>query len=271
MSIKEWLDIELKHSKTDQSDVIWGRRVIHAIDNDDCVRLSELMDKRKHPKADLNIQTKFSGYAGYIWTISIHKFLGDTALHYSLKQSKHYCVYMLVHLGADVHLKNEAGEIADTMIQDIYSMTVDNMRYDSKRKILDHLTIKEFNRLPKSFHCSKVEEEAWNMIHNGRIIFSELPEILKSSREVDRVTVSHATRKTLSFNAKSKMAQEVLAFQHNLDSGINEFEPTEIKSIAERTTQSKSTASANMKKKPQKTPWRRLKTEDGYYYYFNKV
>lgn len=64
------------------------------------------MDPSLHPAADVNLSTTGLGYNGYLWTVDIHYYLGDTALHFSLRQRKILTTSMLLLLGADIYKAN---------------------------------------------------------------------------------------------------------------------------------------------------------------------
>eukprot|EP01031_Cornospumella_fuschlensis_P033091 gene33091-40030_t len=82
MSIKAWAEIEIKHGKLiDPSDP-------------------------KNKDVNINAQTDTMGYLGYLWTVEVHKYLGDTLLHYALRERKLLCVYMLLYMDADPHIPN---------------------------------------------------------------------------------------------------------------------------------------------------------------------
>jgi hypothetical protein len=210
MSILSWAEIELKHGKSNLADVQWGRKVIQSIDIDDYITLSQLMNKKLHPNYDINIQTNIRGYAGYLWTISIHQFLGDTALHFALRSKKLYCVYMLIYLDADVNILNEAGERPLDMLQGIYNMTYENMKFDAKRQLIKKTHPKKLEHLPKDFlqpaSSVSVEREAWNLMQQGCLLYSNLPEVMR--RPYDHVNTAHAApqiRRHLSFNLKTSL------------------------------------------------------------------
>jgi hypothetical protein len=280
MSIQEWAEIELKHGKTDQSDVIWGKRVISAIDIDDCVTLGELMNPKKFPESNINTQTNPFGYAGYIWTVTIHKFLGDTAIHYCFKQGKLYFRYMLLVLNADLTISNEKNETPTTLIKQIYKTTPHNMKYDGRRKILNRLKMNEFNRLPPVFNCKKVQEEAWDLIYSGRMLYSEAPKIMEQKPIGERINASLSTRKHLSFNQNSKIAKLIQQNGHQfLAKGELEEIPEEapkpprwdedgnlIKHHSEAFNEAVESKVSEIKKK---CLWKKCATPDGYTYYMH--
>jgi hypothetical protein len=271
MSVQQWAERELKHSKTNQSDVIWGKKVITSIDLDDCVRLGILFNQRKHPNSNINLQTTSSGYDGYLWTVSIHKFLGDTVVHYALKQSKLYCIYMLLLLGADLSIPNARGEIPSEMIQQIYQTSPENMRYDAKRRILNHIKITDFNKLPSSiFHCDKIEEESWKLINSGRLLYNEVPKVMQTplvGKDMSsRVTMT--SRKHLSFNHQSNIAK-IIENQSFLPS--NENGSKEENSRFDVDNVSDILSFGKTRKVKKRCDWMKLQSDDGYVYYVHKV
>jgi len=182
---------------------------MQSIDVDDYITLSQMMNKKSHPNYDINIQTNIYGYAGYMWTVSIHQFLGDTALHFALRTKKLYCVYMLLYLGAEVTVLNDAGERAVDMLQGIYNMTYENMKYDAKRQLIKHTPLDKLPLLPKEFlptDTSNVKKEAWSLMMQGCLLYTKLPKALQ--RKKDKVNTSHTsptTRRHLSFNLTSTL------------------------------------------------------------------
>lgn len=199
-SIAQWADTELRHGKAQYTDeFVWGRKVIQAIDVDDCIALGLVLEPRTNPGMDINTQTTVLGYAGYLWTIAIHRYLGDTALHYAIKSRKLMCIYMLLFMGADVLLANADGTTCSTLLTDIYSTDHCNMLYDAKRYLINTLHPMQLRLLPVKFGCVNMEREAWKLLHHGRLLYHELPQALQQV-QVDPHIVTMKTRRRLSFN-----------------------------------------------------------------------
>eukprot|EP01039_Chlorochromonas_danica_P000395 gene395-428_t len=200
-SIKQFIATELKHGKGYEAhDLSWGRKVIQAIDVDDCVNLGELVDSDYKPKVNINAQTTVLGYEGYLWTIRIHCFLGDTALHYAIRNRKLLSIYMLLFMKADVTMANQQGVTPQQLLLETYKTDSANMTYDAKRYIVNNIDPLSLKRLPRTFRCSRLEEEAWRLIHHGRLLYHELPQALQQV-EVSPHIVSMKTRRRLSFNS----------------------------------------------------------------------
>lgn len=200
-SIEQFIATELKHGKGYEAhDLSWGRKVIQAIDVDDCVTLGELVDSDCNPKANINAQTTVLGYEGYLWTIRIHCFLGDTALHYAIRNRKLLSIYMLLFMKADVTIANQQGVTPQQLLLETYKTDSANMTYDAKRYIINNIDPLSLKRLPRTFRCSRVEEEAWRLIRHGRLLYHELPQALQRA-EVNPHIVSMKTRRRLSFNS----------------------------------------------------------------------
>lgn len=199
-SVAQWASTETKHGKSRLFvEGVWGRKVIQSIDKDDCVTLGELIDERKVSGVNVNTQVDIQGFGGYLWTIAVHRHLGDTALHIAIRQRKLMCIYMLIYMRADVSIMNSDGVTPAQLLEELYKTNYHNMLYDAKRYIINTIDPMDIKRLPASFGCLKAEEEAWQLIHSGRILYKELPKVLRS-KEVNPHIISSKARKRLSFN-----------------------------------------------------------------------
>ena len=268
MSIQSWADIELKRGKSGQASVSWGRRVLQAIDLDDYIALAHLMDVNAFPEASIDTQTTSSGYADYLWTLLIHQYLGDTALHFALRQKRLNCVYILLLLNADTNIRNKKQQTAADLCLKLYGQTHENMRFDARRKIVNVTKFEQLHDLPHFFRSKYAEEEAWRLMKEGRLLYTELPKVLQVSRTVEQDVVSDSARHKLSFNnpyaTKSKKSNNQ---EENLDSMQEDNTNGDAKSAAAFEAEVKKETTLNEVNRK----WKKMKTEDGHVYYFNQV
>ena len=231
----EWLRIELSHAKFSYSDSSsgrhWGRAVIRSIDLDDSIMLyssltmqqvgeptgaatanAAVLSSDQHQLiADrINTQVDCLGYAEYLWTASIHRFLGDTALHLAIRQRKMRCVHMLLLLEADVHIKNEADETAHLMVAALLHTTVRELRFEAVRFILRNTPTKDIGRFPNMHHLrfQRIEKEAWDLMKAGRIMYSAPPSTLSKADPALKLHVASARTKYLSINTSAAEAEQ---------------------------------------------------------------
>ena len=101
---------DLRFSKS--SYMPWGRQIVRAIDFDDCLKLIDVFETQANLGAQVNVQATAENYGGHAWSHWRHFFVGDTALHFALRQRKLKCAYMLLALGADSDIENHRGETA---------------------------------------------------------------------------------------------------------------------------------------------------------------
>lgn len=269
-SVEEWMQRELKHSKTTQFDMEWGRGVVSAIDVDDCVKLSMQFDRALHPSANVNAQTNPRGYCGYVWTPKIHSYAGDTALHFSARQGKLYCTYLLLSIGADPHIANAKGITPAELCMSIFRATPQNLTFDAKRKILEKVSPLKWKHLPAHFHCRFTEPAAWRLMKQGRMLYTELPKALRTAEKKTHinppVVVPHNGRKRLSFN--------MTYFQPPPDTSAIAREKAErIARLAQRAKGKKlrpKSGTQPLEIKRAYNPWKELQTEDGTTYYYNE-
>lgn len=168
-----WLRHELKFSKS--AYVPWGRKAIRALDLDDCVSLYEIYLNLGHLGASLSCQTTAYGYGGHIWTVWIHKHLGDTILHLAVKQRKMRCLYTLLFLDIDTSIRNSDGYTAEELSLSILKKTFKDLRLESNRMLLPFVDPRKFSRLPDRFNFRSLAEEAWRLMEAGRSMFSQPP------------------------------------------------------------------------------------------------
>jgi hypothetical protein len=201
MSIEPWVNVELKHGLSKQTDP-WGRRVIQAIDMDDCIAMFEVFDDRNNNKSsgpkNINSQVTLFGYGEYIWTSYVHRYIGDTALHLAIKQKKMMCLHMLLILKANPTILNASFVSAEDLCKQFLGTSALNLAYESMKYILNNLNPKQFKRMPDSALYRSLQNEAWMLLREGRIMYSELPASLNTAN----LEVISATEKKsyLSFN-----------------------------------------------------------------------
>lgn len=154
----------------------WGRQVIRAIDIDDSVMLHSAFEKNKSLGSDINTQTNTFGYADYIWTVWIHKYLGDTALHLALKQAKIRCICQLVLThGIDLTIKNNDGLTAADICQEVLGVSITTLIREARTILLQLIDPRKFMSIPFYLPHHRVEHEALDLIHHGRCLFTDAP------------------------------------------------------------------------------------------------
>ena len=103
----------------------------------------------------------------------------------SMRQGKLSCVYMLILLNADSTIVNTKGERPDVMCQTLFDgKTIDNMEFEAVRMI--QVRMKDpngFEGMPQEFSFqSHVADEAWRLMWEGRMMYTELPKCLQTVR-----------------------------------------------------------------------------------------
>ena len=198
-TIENWLDIEFNHAKYSKNS--WGRLVIQAIDMDDHISLYNCMKK---PNVDINTQFDMLGYAQYLWTSSVHKYFGDTALHFAMRQKKMMCVHILLIMKARFDIPNKTGETADSLSLKLFGTSAKNLKYEAYKFILNRTPLKDISKLPDSIRYRNIEKEAWKLMEEGRILYSELPKSFGGSDPILDKHLHVIRRDYLSFNLPPK-------------------------------------------------------------------
>eukprot|EP01033_Poteriospumella_lacustris_P002055 gene2055-1498_t len=269
-SIEEWMQRELLHSKSQLNDVTWGKRVIHAIDFDDAIKIGQLMDPKQYPHGDINLQVTTRGYAEYLWTPKIHQFVGETALHMALRQRKLYATYMLLYLGADPTIVSGTGVSAAELCMRQFHTSHQNLKFDAKRKLLEKLNPLRWKELPADFYCRHTEEEAWRLMRAGRMLYTELPKALQQEQHGRSTNakpiISHNARKRLSFNLTYFKPPPAPKEKRERPQDVKLRKRQE--ALAEQQRQEQ--ALIKSPKKAKYNPWRPLQAEDGSTYYYNE-
>jgi len=217
----EWLRVELSHAKYSSHSGHWGRAVIRSIDLDDSIMLYRSLTTHHEPDgtatstdrliADrIDTQVDCLGYAEYLWTASIHRFLGDTALHLAIRQRKMRCVHMLILLKGDVHIKNAVDETADMMVSALLRTTVRMLHFEAVRFILSNTQAKDIGRFPDMKHLrfQRIEKEAWDLMKAGRIMYSAPPTTLSKADPALKRHVLSARMKHLSIHVSASGVEQ---------------------------------------------------------------
>jgi hypothetical protein len=170
---------DLKFSKS--AYMPWGRQVIRCIDFDECMGMCHVFEMKKALGAHVDVMATSENYGGYVWTAWITSFVGDTALHMALRQNKMKCAYMLIAMGALTDLENSRGQTAEDLIVAM-GKTVREMELDAFRNVIPLVDPTKYHYFPKHTshkvthaNFSTVEREAWDMMMNGRSMYSEVP------------------------------------------------------------------------------------------------
>ncbi len=239
--------------------------------------------KAKKSRKAIDIQVNYYGYAGYLWTRLIHNFLGDTVLHFALRQRRKECVYMLLLLSPDLSLANAKGETASALCLSTYQQDAINMKFDAERQLIEVTPPSRLNELPDMFRAKGAEEEAWRLMRAGRLLYTELPRALQTMSTVDPLRVTDNTRKRLSFNvlkgkAKDARAHEVAAQDIGIvsttdpkgDSSAAPVNATHKKEgLTPEQEEEMRIAYEELKEKAKK--WIKKFTDDGNFYFVNTV
>ena len=172
--VERYLLQELRFSRSGY--VPWGKEIVRAIDFDDCLKLAEVFEFKAQLGAHVDVQVTASNYGGYIWTAWLHKLQGDTALHMAVRQRKMMCVYMLLAMGAATDILNQSGETASDVCLKKFGREIRLLQKESFRELLLRIDPSHFPRFPRSSdnYCT-IENEAWALMNDGRVLYSELP------------------------------------------------------------------------------------------------
>jgi hypothetical protein len=182
--------------------------VIRAIDVDDCLDLYDIfirtnIDTTDNGNINIDAQVSHTGYAEYMWTPKIHNFLGDTALHLAMRQKKLNCIYMLIYCGANPTIENNNGERCDEMCEILFDgKSIVNLEFEAMRTILTRIHPKTFSGMPDEtateMYNTHIEDEAWMLMRQGRVMYTELPKCLSNWR--DNIVIGDSLNPLLSFN-----------------------------------------------------------------------
>jgi hypothetical protein len=169
------------------------------------------------PGANINAQVDILGYDQYLWTCMIHKYLGDTALHMAMRQKKMMCVHVLLVLKARIDIPNQKGETADSLSIKLFGTSAKNLEYEAYKFLLNRLPHKDIPGLPDEPRYRQVEKDAWKLMEQGRILYSELP---RSFGGADPILDKHMyliRKNYLSFNLPKKGTPPVPAAVPGVD------------------------------------------------------
>ena len=144
-----WIEEELRFakSKSRNSECSWGRQVVLAIAKNDSVGLLKIFNHEDRKSSisvthknlpNIDEQCTITGYADYMWTPLIHKFVGDTAIHLACKQGRETCVSVLLLLGADCNITNKNGESAHSLSLKYLNKSIENIEFDSLRNFFSN-------------------------------------------------------------------------------------------------------------------------------------
>jgi len=173
--VERFLLSELQFSRSTY--VPWGKEVVRAIDFDDCLKLVEVFEVKSQLGANVNAQVTASNYGGYIWTAWLHKLQGDTALHMAVRQRKMMCTYMLLAMGAATDIENQNGETASDLCLKRFGREIRDLRKEAFRELLQRIDPSQYGLFPKvSDNFPTVEQEAFSLLNDGRILYTELPQ-----------------------------------------------------------------------------------------------
>ncbi len=194
MSIEGWLRDELRFSRSYYQ--TWGRRVVRALDLDDCITLSKIFQPKlyidisnnhSHEMGDsdqinVNAQVKgTTGYGNYLWSPWMHIYHGDTALHLALRQKKLKCIYVLLLLDADVSIKNEAGISSIDLCFKQYGREISDLKFEAMKVLMNLLDPRLYDYLPLKLpykgnnKYEDIKKESFFLMEQGRNLCSNIP------------------------------------------------------------------------------------------------
>ena len=127
----ELLIENLQRSKEFSRNVLWGKEVIRAIDEEDIIRLIQVFKRKAYLGVDIDQVVDENGYGGYCWTAWIHKFRGDTATHISVKQKKLYALSTLLIMEPDLTILNDEGDSVNDLCLKILGKRVIDLKIDA--------------------------------------------------------------------------------------------------------------------------------------------
>ena len=181
-STKIALDLRFSRSSASMS---WGKRIIRAIDSDDVMEIVKIFQSREEAQEGAYVDAIVDdyGYGGYVWTVNMMPYVGDTALHISLKLKKEKCIWGLLLLGADIGIRNRTGLNADDLAIDIYTRDIGSFKYEALEMLMEKLDPRRFDELPDVFILRGVGTEGWNLMNHGRSTYVELPDCLLPDRD----------------------------------------------------------------------------------------
>ena len=169
-----FLDNELTRSKSAYDP--WGRKAIRAVDKDDVQLLYYVYQHYQTLGANINEQTTLYGYGGHLWTVWIHKYLGDTILHLAIKQSKMLCIYVLLLSNANTNICNDEGISCEELSLQILDRKLSDLRAEAYEKLFLALEPSNLVKLlPDNALFRNAKHEAWELMMQGRLLYTELP------------------------------------------------------------------------------------------------
>lgn len=182
--IENLINKQLDQSKAKDASTFWGRKAIFALDMDSAEDIVRIYIKEKdHFKSDVFEQVTPYGYAGYLWTIRIHKYLGDTILHLALRMKKLECVYALLlhNISPDTYeVRNILDESCNDVCKAIYNTTLEDMKRIAFEEIINSVDPRRFEYiLPMKSKYQSSQREARYLLHNGRFLGDVTPHTLK--------------------------------------------------------------------------------------------
>lgn len=180
-NLERALQDEMRFSRSNY--VPWGKEVIRALDRDDCLKLVEVFEVKAQLGAHMDVQVSADNYGGYIWTPWLHKFRGDTALHLALRQKKINCVYMLLALGAATDIENHVQQTAGDLCIKTFQHDIGKFQREAFRQLVTVIDPRRYTEMPRvtPVNYRSIAQEAWSLVNDGRVVFTELPECLKYS------------------------------------------------------------------------------------------
>ena len=184
MDIEPKIALDLRFSRSSAS-MTWGKRIIRAIDNDDVMACVKVFQSREDAieGADINAVVNDYGYGGYVWTVNMMPFVGDTALNIAIKLKKLKCIWGLLLLNSDVNIRNQSGLNANDLAVEKFSRDIGSYKYEALEMLMEHLDPRRFDELPDVFILRGVGTEGWNLMNHGRSTYVELPNCLLPDRD----------------------------------------------------------------------------------------
>jgi hypothetical protein len=114
---------------------------------------------------------------------------------------------MLLLLKAKTDIPNASNINANDMCVSYFGTTAKNLEYEAHKFILHRTNLKDLPKLPDSVRYRNIEKEAWKLMEQGRILYSELPKSFAGDDAILNKHLHTLRKSHLSFNQPPKVAK----------------------------------------------------------------
>ena len=135
------------------------------------------------------------------------------------------------------------------------------MEYEAYKFILNRINLKDIPKLPDSFRYRHIEKEAWKLMEEGRILYSELPTSFAGDDTILNKHLYNVRKNYLSFNLKKPGTPSAVP-----DNAAANAAPST--ALADGTT---ATSLPTAPLANPSAPWVKEVDRDGKPYYYNQV